>query len=250
MRILLTNDDGISSPHLQAFADRLNRDHDVWVFAPDKEQSACSHSITLMGPLIVEEKAEKQYACSGTPADCVLLALQGYINKEFDLVISGINKGPNLGTDIVYSGTAAGARQGAIMGKPAFAVSTNSKDTLADISYQIEFLCHNMENLNSIWKTGCFININFPQICSNKTQVELTFPCNRVYNDKLTRFSAPDGKTYCFFNGEIASAKEKGSDYYAVEAQNISISLISVHPTHIDVSELFHTLSFRKGENA
>jgi 5'-nucleotidase len=249
MRILVTNDDGITSPHLQALALKLRHAHDVWVFAPAKEQSASSHSITLGGPLIVEEKGEKQFTCSGTPADCVLLALHGYIDADFDLVISGINMGANLGTDIIYSGTAAGARQGAIMGKPSIAVSTFNRDPDEDISYQVDFIYHNIDILSSLWKPDHFININFPDKCTHDARVEFTFPSKRVYNDTLTRFSAPDGKTYCFFKGDIVSPKKKGSDYYVVESRNISVSLITTQPAHNDIQVDVQAFSFWKGEN-
>ena len=247
MNILLTNDVGSSSPHFKALAARLFQEHEVWVFAPSQEQSACSHSITLRGPLAVKEEKERWYSCSGTPVDCVFLALKGYIPITFDLVISGINPGPNLGTDIIYSGTAAGAREGAILGKPSLAVSINSKNNSPDIGFYVEFIAKNLENLKHLWKPGCFININFPKQVKNNTHIEITIPGKRIYNDKLIQFPGPDGYTYCFFKGEPDSATEEGSDHYAVEANNISISLISVHPVHQNADKLFHTLSFWKG---
>ncbi|MBN2441870.1 MAG: 5'/3'-nucleotidase SurE [Spirochaetales bacterium] len=248
MHILITNDDGISSHHLIALAHRLATDHEVWVIAPAKERSACSHAITLLRPLVVQEEQPQWYSCSGTPADCVLLALSGFLPITIDLVISGINRGPNLGSDIIYSGTAAGARQGAFMKTPAIAVSINSYDKSLVIDSHVEFIAQNLDNFLEIWKPDCFLNINFPKIINNNSHVEITFPCKRVYNDKLTRFSGPDGKIYCFLKGNIDPANEKGSDYYIVEQQNISISLISVQPGHKPVDEIFHSLSFRKGE--
>jgi 5'-nucleotidase len=123
MRLLLTNDDGIHSDGIQALIRGLEGAHEVWVVAPSVEASGGSHSITLHDVLKIRRLSDRRFSCRGTPADCVMVALLGLVPADIDLVISGINHGPNLGTDILYSGTAAGARQGALMGVPSVALS-------------------------------------------------------------------------------------------------------------------------------
>lgn len=252
MHILLTNDDGISHPYLKAVADRLAKEHDVWILAPAGQQSACSHAMTLRGPITVKQETGRSYACAGTPVDCVLLAFHGFLPvqpEEIDLVISGINPGPNLGTDIIYSGTAAGARQGALLGKPSFAVSINRMDSNMDLTFHVEFIARNLNTLLDLWSPGYFININFPAHINNCPEVKITFPAKRIYHDNLTRFTAPDGNTYCFFTGdEPESVQEKGSDHYTVLHNNISVSLISIHPIHKIDDKSSRTYVFWKGE--
>ena len=123
MRILLTNDDSIASEGIKALISALSPAHDVWVVAPETEKSGGSHSITLRDSVRVRMVGEQRFSCRGTPADCVMIAVLGLVPRDIELVISGINHGPNLGTDILYSGTAAGARQSALMGIPSVALS-------------------------------------------------------------------------------------------------------------------------------
>lgn len=252
MHIVMTNDDGISHPHLKALHTRLSREHDVWIMAPSGQQSACSHAITLRGPITVRKETERSYSCAGTPVDCILLALAGFLPIEpdkIDVIISGINLGPNLGTDIIYSGTAAGARQGAIMGKPSFAVSINSKDTQVDLSFPVEFIARNLNTILNLWSPGYFININFPAHINNCPDVKITFPAKRIYHDVIARFPAPDGNTYCFITGdEPETLQENGSDYHTVINNNISISLISIHPIHKIDDKSSQSYVFWKGE--
>ena len=113
MRVLIANDDGVFSPGLEAVRAALAPDHEVWVVAPDGERSAMSHYITIKGPVAVREISERVYSCSGSPADCVIVGLLEVLPELPDVVVSGINIGPNLGTDVIYSGTAAAARQAA-----------------------------------------------------------------------------------------------------------------------------------------
>jgi 5'-nucleotidase len=253
MRILLTNDDGISHPHLKTLQNRLEQEHEVWVMAPAGQQSGCSHGITLVGPITVKQEGKRNFACTGTPADCVLLALKGFLPvkpEEIDLVISGINPGPNLGTDIIYSGTVAGARQAAIMGKPSFAVSINRINVGVPPIFPAEFVARNLKTLHSLWSPGLFLNINFPGRIENGVDVKITFPAQRIYHDTITRFSAPDGKFYCFITGDTpGSVQQKGSDHDAIVKNNISLSFISVHPIHKKDGNSSSTDIFWKGEN-
>ena len=128
MRILVTNDDGIQSPGLTALAQALAAIGQVWVVAPDRERTAVAHAVTLHKPLRVHQVAPRTYTVNGTPVDCVNLALLKVMPKPPAIVVSGINKGVNLGDDVMYSGTVSAAMEGTILGVPSLAVSQEGKD--------------------------------------------------------------------------------------------------------------------------
>jgi len=121
--ILVSNDDGIHSEGIKALARALKRVGEVFIVAPDRERSAASHSLTLHKPLRVEKIGPNAYAINGTPTDCINLAVNGILKKRPDLVVSGINKGGNLGDDVTYSGTVSAAMEGTLLGIPSFAIS-------------------------------------------------------------------------------------------------------------------------------
>ena len=123
MRLLLSNDDGISATGIATLRTILSEEHDVTVVAPASEQSAKSHALTMHEPLRAREVAPKQWAVAGTPADCVYLALHHLLDEPPDLVVSGINRGANLGNDVFYSGTVAAAMEACLQGCPSIAVS-------------------------------------------------------------------------------------------------------------------------------
>src|SRR3990172_5736548 len=123
MNILISNDDGIHARGLRALADALSSLGEVWVVAPDREQSASAHALTLNRPLRVTKVAPTWFAVDGTPTDCVALALMGMIKRKFDLVASGINLWANMGDDVTYSGTVSAAFEARLLGLPAFAIS-------------------------------------------------------------------------------------------------------------------------------
>ncbi|HCY19768.1 MAG TPA: 5'/3'-nucleotidase SurE, partial [Deltaproteobacteria bacterium] len=126
--ILVSNDDGIHSEGIKALARALKRVGDVFVVAPDRERSAASHSLTLHRPLRVEKIGINSYAVDGTPTDCINIAVNGILKKRPDLVVSGINKGGNLGDDVTYSGTVSAAMEGTLLGIPSFAISLVSRE--------------------------------------------------------------------------------------------------------------------------
>lgn len=123
MMILVSNDDGIQSEGIRCLEETLADVGEVYTVAPDKEQSAVSHSLTLHRPLRIEEVGPHRFAVNGTPTDCINIAVKGFLPVRPDLIVSGINKGPNMGDDITYSGTVAAALEGALLGIPAIAVS-------------------------------------------------------------------------------------------------------------------------------
>ena len=248
MRILITNDDGIESKGLLSLHRRLKKDHEVWIVAPERDRSGSSHAITLQGPTRVHKWEDRVYACNGTPADCVLLACLGLIPNEIDLVISGINHGPNLGTDIIYSGTVAAARQGVLMGKTSIAASICSYSSPYYLESPIEFISRNIDLLVSLSSEEHFLNINFPNRAVERTDIAVTFPEKRIYKDELVTFQAPDGELYCFLDGsKPESPMEEGSDSFAIDNGQISLSPILIHPINHRIEEVYRKAKFWVG---
>ena len=242
MRLLLTNDDGISSPGLRLLADKFRAiGHSVLIVAPASDQSGVSHSVTFLSkPCKLAEIDSNTWSCEGTPVDCVILALKGRFHEfcrtekdsapPFDVIISGINCGANLGTDIVYSGTAAAARQGALNGIPSLALSLAGSEPW-NWEAAVSFSAENLEKMLAYWKPGVFINVNIPNIGKKQLTLLHAFPSLRYYNDSVEIFHAPDNFRYCFTQSRQSKAKpEKGSDYEAVGEQCASLSEIYIHP--------------------
>lgn len=245
MRLLLTNDDGIDSPGLRAIVEALSEKHEIWVVAPDSERSAMSHYISVKNPVIVREVAPQRYETSGSPADCVIVGMLGILPEEPDAVISGINIGPNLGTDIIYSGTVAAARQGAIMGKPGFALSLDSFTAPMHFGPLCEFVAENLELFVELWDEDHFLNINAPNQPEGPRSVEVTRPCHRLYHDRLEEFVSPHGESYFFLRGApVDTELAPGTDWYAISRGSISLSPISIHPTIREEKETYKAAQF------
>jgi 5'-nucleotidase len=231
MRILVTNDDGFGAEGLCVLAEALSARHEVCVFAPDKERSGVSHALTLGSPSKVRKIRENQFTCSGTPSDCVVLALLGAIGFLPQLVVSGINRGPNLGTDIVYSGTCAAARQAVLSGIPGIAISCASREGELRYGASAQFIGEHLESLTAACSGQAFINVNVPSTDQKLDAAVWSNPCRRVYCDELRAFKGPDGLSYCFLTGgEPGFVDEMESDYVVVSGGRVSLSLILVHP--------------------
>lgn len=242
MRILISNDDGIYSPGIRTMARKLAEHHDVYVVAPDRERSAAGHSLTLHHPLRVEETTMglqgevKAWAVNGTPGDCVKIALSAVLDERPDLLISGINNGPNLGADILYSGTVSAAMEGAVLNCPSIAVSLCGVEAdLADFSYAADFVVKfvpQIANINFPKKT--ILNINVPAINPEEIAgVKITTLGTRMYTDQYEKRKDPRGKTYYWLAGElIDTCKEKNSDITAIKNNKISITPITFEMTH------------------
>lgn len=232
MILLLTNDDGISSQGIATLREVLSREHEVWTVAPDAEKSGTSHGLTIKGAVRMRQLADRVYSCGGTPADCVLLSLSGAIPVKPDMIISGINMGPNLGTDIIYSGTAAAARQAALMGYSGVAVSLAADRPPYRFEAAAEFVLRRLQLFRKLWTPEHFLNINVPvSDGTRKLEAVVTQPSRRMYKDKLVSFDAPDGDTYYFLQGSLVeSGLEEGSDWWAVSQGKISVSPIHLQP--------------------
>jgi 5'-nucleotidase len=251
MRILLTNDDGVQSQGLTLLHKRLQDEHEVWLIAPEHEMSGSSHSVSLKNPIRVRQRAEREFSVNGTPVDCVLLAFLSLVPDRIDMVVSGINHGPNLGTDILYSGTVAAARQGALFGRPACAVSLTGHGDGFSFNEAVEFMARNLQLFLDEWSEDHFVNINFPPHAGLPLRTAITFPSRRIYRDNFARFNAPDGNMYCFLQGEDPySHKEAGSDFDAISGGSISISPVLIHPTNHEIEVKYQNLDFWTGGGA
>ncbi len=253
MRILLTNDDGIGSPGLGALEEALREGHDVWVVAPESEKSGGSHSITIRDSIRVRPAGQKRFACRGTPADCVMVAVLGLVPVGIECIISGINIGHNLGTDILYSGTAAGARQGALMAVPSVALSVGYASArgdgcaAAELAAAAAFAARNLDIFRALGTDDHFLNINFPDGGGTDARTAITFPSRRIYRTRLHTYRAPDGDTYCFMGGAHPDARpEEGSDCMELARGLISISPIHAHPRNwASIEESYRGVRFR-----
>ncbi|MCR4940292.1 MAG: 5'/3'-nucleotidase SurE [Treponemataceae bacterium] len=234
MRILVTNDDGIKSDGIKFLTDALSKKNDVYVVAPDKNRSAVSHSFTLREALTVDGPVKKDgatwYSCSGTPSDCVHIVLAGLLGFMPDVVLSGINKGENLGTDIVFSGTVAAARHASMEDVPGIAVSLGSPRQTWNFAPLAGFICKNLDMLVSMCSKNVFLNVNAHDFDFYKGW-KLTSPSERIYNDRMSFYKAPDGLTYAFkIFGKVESVHEDNGDADVVRDGYISVSKIHSQP--------------------
>ena len=230
MRILVTNDDGHTSEGIRTIASVLRTRHEVWVVAPSTNRSGVSHGITMNDPLRFWKHGEREYSCSGLPADCFMAGSQGIMSEKPDVVISGINKGANLGSDIIYSGTAAAARQASIAGIPGIAVSLVSDEGPFYWEPLARFVLENLDLLISLSAEDVFVNINAPSLLAYKG-ARLTGISRRDYHDSIIMHDAPDGCKYSFFRGgKIQTHSDGNTDWDAVEAGYVSVSRVFAQP--------------------
>jgi len=231
--ILVTNDDGIQAPGLQMLAEALRERGDVWVYAPDREQSAVSHGVSLHRPLRVAEVRPQWFMVDGTPADCVMLAVRNLLNRRPQLVVSGINPGANLGDDVTYSGTVAGAREGMLLGVASFAVSDVSynpkhTDTAARVAARIAQYC-----LERGLPQDTVLNVNVPDVPYEELRgLSVTRLGRRDYKDEIIRRTDPRGGVYYWIGGaEPSHVAAHGTDFEAIEEVRVSVT-----PIHRDVT--------------
>lgn len=235
MRILLTNDDGYQSEGIIAFKKALAESgHAVWVLAPDENMSACSQSITTHRPLRVRQLDDENcFSCSGTPADCVILALRGALGTVFDCVVSGINIGPNLGDDITFSGTVAAARQSVLMGTPAVAFSLFDEMHGAPYLFDVisSQISKRLPQLVALSDSDHLVNVNIPNINREMSWIS-AHPSLRLYDDIFSVCSPPNSQDRFFFMAAEPRkiTPERQSDLATVQNGNVSVSMINIHP--------------------
>jgi 5'-nucleotidase len=235
MLILCTNDDGYMAPGLGVLVEAAAALGDVHVVAPDREQSATSHSLTMHLPLRARSVRERWHNVSGTPTDCVMLGVQAILPRRPDVVLSGVNHGMNMGEDVLYSGTVSAAMEATIFGIPAVAISYAGRGDerhLASYGPLLSRLLAQLVKRND-FPPETLLNVNLPAIAAEQVKgVRVTRLGRRVFSDSLTQGTDPSGKPYYWIGGgSIEWASLEGTDYHAVDE-----GYISVTPLHLDLT--------------
>lgn len=234
MKILVTNDDGINAPGIKALAKALETVGEVAVVAPDRERSAVSHALTLHQPLRAECLSPGRYSVDGTPTDCVNLGIHSLLDFHPDLVVSGINRGANLGDDVTYSGTVAAAMEATLMGIPAFAVSLVCSKEHGDYSAAASFAAQLAGKIaeNGLPK-DTFLNVNVPDIPAGRLDGPLvTTQGKRRYEGTIVDKVDPRGRSYYWIGTtDLDFLDIEGSDFSAISRGHISVT-----PLHLDMT--------------
>lgn len=246
MNVLIVNDDGIESEGLRILSERVGKKHDVYVLAPDSNRSATSHHILMFQDLELKKYKKNSWSCSGMPADCTCIALKSDLfGVKFDVVLSGINCGPNIGTDIVFSGTCAGARQAVLNGVPGIAVSldpvdwTKAREEGFKYVALADFVAHNLQELIKLEREkypGTFININAASVNSYKGVRFSKKLLVRNYNENVKVIKNSLGVFSHFLPSEGSGiADTEDTDFSDVRNGYISINCIYAEPVAADV---------------
>ena len=232
--ILISNDDGVQSEGIVALAEAMKSIGTVYIVAPDRERSASSHSLTFTHPLRIEKLGPRIYSVDGTPTDCVNLGVNKILSgKKVAMLVSGINKGANLGDDITYSGTVSAAMEGTILGIPsiAFSVVTRNKFRF-DVASQFAVTL-----VKKVMEQGLpddtLLNVNLPNLPKEKISgIRITRMGKRLYGDVIVEKKDPRGRKYYWIGGDYLSTEEApGSDIEAIAEDFISIT-----PIHLDLT--------------
>ncbi len=233
MRILITNDDGWANGGVEILQKAIGDLGDVFVVLPEGNQSAVSHAMTLISPLRIQQIDRRRYIVNGTPADCVRLGALEIMKGKVDLVISGINSGPNLGDDVCYSGTTAGAREGSIMGIPSFAISLVIDKGLhySTAAYWARRVAEKI--LDKGLPKRVFLNVNVPDLPSNRVRrAAITRQGVRIYDSKIFKKKDPKGIDYYWICGRsVSGIFDKGTDLLAIRGGIVSITPLTLDST-------------------
>ncbi len=233
MLILVSNDDGVYSKGIKSLAQALKKIGDVYVVAPDREKSAASHSLTLHRPLRVSKISPKVFSVDGTPTDCITLGIYEILKQKPDLIVSGINKGANLGDDVHYSGTVSAALEGAIAGVPSIAISLMARDRFI-FSPAASFAAKLSKRVyQEGLPKGLILNVNVPNLPENQIKSHVwTKLGKRNYGDIIVEKMDPRGKAYFWIGGDEKGFEDiKDSDCNAVLEGKISITPLQVDMT-------------------
>ena len=239
MLLLCSNDDGILARGLSCLERAARPLGEVFVVAPDREQSATSHSLTLHHPLRPVQLGENRWQVDGTPTDCVMLAIEQLMPRRPDFVLSGINHGPNMGEDVLYSGTVAAAMEGLALGVPSIAVSFAGRETIGAkeslLDEVVEPLNKLLAHLTSLpaFPAHTLFNVNIPGIPVAQIKgVKLTKLGRRTFSDSIAKMKDPWGRPIFWIGGgSVTWTAEEGTDVSAVRE-----GYISVTPLHLDVT--------------
>jgi len=242
--ILVSNDDGVRSDGIEALAGAMKELGTVYVVAPDRERSAASHSLTLTHPLRVEKLGPRTYSVDGTPTDCVNLGINGILKgRKIDLLVSGINKGANLGDDITYSGTVSAAIEGTLLGIPSIAVSLVTRSRFRFEVANEYALMVARKVLRKGLPGDTLLNVNVPNVPREEIRgVRMTRQGKRIYGDLIVEKRDPRGRKYYWIGGDhLRSEEVPGSDLEAIDGNFVSIT-----PIHLDLTNYAALRALRK----
>ena len=247
LKVLLANDDGIYANGIQALAERLSAQYEVYVVAPDRERSAMGHALTLHKPIRVDEvdlgvNVKKAYSITGTPSDCVKIALNAVLDVRPDIVISGINHGPNLGSDVIYSGTVSAAMEGAVHGLPSIAVSlVNGYEKYADFRPAADFISTFIPKaLSAALPPKTLLNVNIPAVpLADITGMRWTRLGVRMYTDTFEKRVDPRNNVYYWLAGEVITDSDESpdTDIAALRDNAVAVTPITFDLTHMSTYE-------------
>ncbi len=235
MKILVTNDDGILAPGIALLADVCRDVGEVTVVAPDREQSGTSHSLTLHRPIRPSRRPDGAFQVDGTPTDCVMLALGALMPEPPDFVFSGINHGPNMGEDVLYSGTVAAAMEAVMLGVPGIAISFAGHEPKTMAGYR-DVLAGLVGRIVGVadYPRDMLLNINLPRVAASEVQgVRVTRLGSRYFSESLMRMKDPWGREIFWIGGgTITWTGDERSDHSAVAEHFISITPLHMDLTH------------------
>ena len=239
MKILLTNDDGLHAPGISVFNVAIAEMGEVWVVAPHQERSGASHSLTMNEPIRVQAHGERRFSATGPPVDCVYLGIHNLLGSTPDLVLSGINKGANLGDDVLYSGTVGAAREAALNDIPALAVSLASEtgpedfhfDTAAALAVDVI-----SQMVNRSLPPGIFLNLNVPnRPLDTVAGIKVCGLGRRHYNPLVERRHDPRNKPYYWIGGEpVGEGMQEGSDGWWIRKGFATLTPLGLDTTQAD----------------
>ncbi|NIP29756.1 MAG: 5'/3'-nucleotidase SurE [Candidatus Dadabacteria bacterium] len=243
-RILISNDDGISSEGLSALAESLKSLGEVIIVAPDRDQSAASHSLSLFRPLRIENHGYNKYSVDGTPTDCINLAVNGFLkNNKPDLIVSGINMSANLGDDITYSGTVSAAIEGTLLKIPSIAVSLDSRNNyLFDTAAHYSNLIGKFVLENGLAE-DILLNVNIPNLpIADIKGIKVTRQGKRIYEEPIVEKLDPRGREYYWIGGnELGHVDIRNSDIVCVKSGYVSVTPIKLDLTDYDYIDQLKT---------
>lgn len=235
MLILCTNDDGYLARGLRVLTEAARPLGEVHVVAPDREQSATSHSLTMHVPVRARSVGERTHSVTGTPTDCVMLGVQALLPRRPDFVLSGVNHGMNMGEDVLYSGTVSAAMEATVLGIPAVALSYAGREGIEHLEGYGPLLSRLLAQLlaRDTFPRETLLNINLPPIPAGEVKgVRVTRLGRRVFTDAFTRGTDPSGRPYFWIGGgSVEWAPAEGTDNHAVEN-----GYVSVTPLHLDLT--------------
>ena len=253
MRILVTNDDGIHSEGLDICAEiARSLAEDVWIVAPEHDQSGVAHSLSLNDPLRLRQVADNRYAVRGTPTDCIIMGARHVLDgKQIDLILSGVNRGRNVGEDVIYSGTVAGAMEGTILDIPSIALSQSYNSRSGQAPFWETCLRFAPDIIRKVLAQGVrrdvLVNVNFPNCRPEEVKGVVVVPLGRRRQERLHVDKRHDGRGnpyyWIAYSRQTVFQADRGSDMEAIDNNCIAVTPLKIditdQPTMSGLAELF-----------